>query len=314
MKILVTGVNGFVGKHLARCLVGMGIEVDGVTREQQLDSSIQSLIKQSYCSDLVDSRQVKQIDFSPYDAIIHLAGLANVGESYKKPGLYMQVNVEPLRNIGDRLLEQGLSPRLITISTGAVYDSTQPMPLTESGKLAANGSPYAQSKIAMEKLAHKYTDKGLRCVVVRPFNHIGPGQARGFILPDMYYKLKVALAGGMPIKVGDLSTKRDYTDVRDVVRAYALLAEADSAKLSGQIYNVCSGVARSGSAVLAEIKQNIAGANEAKLEIDPTLLRPNEAQELRGSYELIRSDAGWSPRIAFEKTIKDFILFESKTV
>lgn len=307
-RVLVTGVNGFVGGHLARALADAGAEVAGIIKETELNPNVRPLVKQSITCDLVDRNEVGQIDFSAYAAIIHLAGLANVGESYENSQLYMKVNVEPLINICEALIEQKAPVRIIAISTGAVYDSHQPMPLKESSKLVKNGSPYAQSKIAMEQKTNDYANKGLDCIIVRPFNHIGPGQARGFIVPDMYYKLTQAVKTGAPVKTGDLTTRRDYTDVRDVVRAYTLLALAEAKVLTSRVYNVCSSTARSGEEIVNEIKRNVPGSAKLKTEVDPALIRPNDPKELKGSNELIKKDIGWSPVIPFEQTIKDALV------
>src|SRR5690606_38366342 len=127
------------------------------------------------------------------------------------------------------LLELGTPPvRIVAISTGAVYDPHQPMPLHEESRLVdrETGSPYALSKIAMERAMEKFVASGLDIVIARPFNHIGPGQLNGFIVPDLTSQVIESDA----IKVGDLTTKRDYTDVRDVVKAYAKLAMLSSPK------------------------------------------------------------------------------------
>lgn len=305
--VLVTGVNGFVGNHLVRTLTGAGCETSGLTYGGDVVPDIDALLKTSTVCDLTDADQVKEIDFSPYHTIINLAGLANVGQSFDNPELYMTVNVLVLENLCEWLVQQHLSPRIIAVSTGAVYESHQPMPLTETSKAVENGSPYAKSKLAMEKVAERYRNKGLGCIVVRPFNHIGPGQKAGFIVPDLYQKLTSAVRSNKPVIVGNLKTRRDYTDVRDVVQAYTSLALAEPGKLRSSVYNICSGVSRSGEELLAELKKHVPGSEKLQIEVDQKLIRPDDPEELVGSNKLISKDTGWKPKIPLGQTIADSI-------
>jgi GDP-4-dehydro-6-deoxy-D-mannose reductase len=303
-RVLVTGVNGFVGKHLARALSEAQMQVDGVVREERIDPSIEASVNQTINCDLVDENQVRTLDLSAYKAIIHLAGLAKVVESFKKPDLYMNVNAQPLVNICEALLAQKALARVIAISSGAVYDSHEPMPLNESSKTNPHSSPYAKSKLEMEDKAHRYIEQGVDCVIVRPFNHIGPGQMGGFLLPDLADQVKNAIGTGEPVRIGNLKTRRDYTDVRDVVKAYASLV---SAKLNHKTYNVCSGRSYSGQEILDMIIKNL-GAEHLKIVEDPALMRPNDAMEIYGSYGRLKNDTGWQPQIPIEQTIKDVLI------
>ena len=307
MRVLICGVNGFVGKHLARSFAQAGYEVDGLTLNEPLAPELKEVVKRPFQCDLANKTAVESLDLSPYRAIVNLAGLANVGKSFDEPELYMQINVDVLRFIGERTLAQKLPLRLIAISTGAVYDSNQSMPLTESSRTANDTSPYAKSKLAMEDTAEQLQQAGLDCIVVRPFNHIGPGQGLGFILPDLYEKFQTALATKQPMKVGSLKTRRDYTDVRDVVRAYVLLATAKKASLHHMLYNVCSGTPHSGEDILHVLQHNIPGSENVKISLDQSRIRPKDPIELRGSNELLTADTGWQPEIPFAQTVTDFV-------
>jgi GDP-4-dehydro-6-deoxy-D-mannose reductase len=308
LKVLVTGVNGFVGKHLARELAKQKCEVAGIGREQDANPEIKDIIGAWLTCDLANKAEVDRLDLTPYHAIISLAGLTNVGQSFSQSKLYSRINVAILANICQRLLDQKLSPRVIAVSTGAVYDTNQPVPFTERSVLIKQGSPYALSKLAMEKAALDFIGRGLKnCVIVRPFNHIGPGQDEGFLVPDLYKKIKISLRSGAPLKIGNLATRRDYTDVRDVVRAYTQLVVAEAESLTGLTYNVCSGTARSGNKILAELKKYIPCSENLELTTDPGLIRANDPEELVGSSELLRNDTGWKPEIPFEQTIADFV-------
>lgn len=307
-KILVTGVNGFVGKHLTRELKSGGHEVMGLGRENP-HPEIKDIIDGYVMCDLTDSSQVAQLKLDDINAVINLAGLAKISDSFGKDDLYKKINVEVLTQLGERLLSIGSKARVIAISTGAVYDSVQPMPFTESSTTINEDSAYATSKLLMEKAALNLRERGLDCVIARPFNHIGPGQMSGFIVPDLYEKLLEAKSSGK-IVVGNLKTRRDYTDVRDVVRAYALLVIANPGKLSSSIYNVCSGLTKSGEDVLNELKKHMPGSETIEIEVDPHFIRPNDPQELRGSSKLINNDTGWEPKIPFEQTIADFVEYQ----
>ncbi len=175
------------------------------------------------------------------------------------------------------------------------------MPLTENSALVTSASPYALSKIAMEQEAARLKKAGLDCVVARPFNHVGPGQEGGFLVPDLYQKISQA---DESLAVGNLKTRRDYTDVRDVVKAYASLVTAPA--LEHLVYNVCSGRSISGETIL-ELLLDAGGKRSLLLQQDPSLIRPNDPEDLYGSNDRLRQATGWEPTIPLEQTIKDFV-------
>jgi GDP-4-dehydro-6-deoxy-D-mannose reductase len=299
-RILVTGSSGFVGHHLVHELTRRSHDVSSLAYDGAAPEGIRELIKQHFICDLSDPSQVAGLPLDSLDAIINLAGLANVGASFDQPDLYKKVNVEVLTNLGKQLLAIGSKTRVLAISTGVVYDPEQPMPLTEQSRLTVAGSPYAQSKILMEQAAEDLRTKGLDCVVVRPFNHIGPGQLPGFLIPDLYQKV----TSGKVVKVGNLNTRRDYTDVRDIVKAYADLVETASLKHS--IYNVCHGQSYSGREIL-DIMLRATGVSDAQIEVDQSLIRANDPAELVGSCDRLQAETGWQPSIAIEQSIADFV-------
>ena len=174
------------------------------------------------------------------------------------------------------------------------------MPLNEGSETSDKTSPYAKSKLAMEKAVLGYRSHGLDVIVARPFNHIGPGQGPGFLLPD----LAAQLMAGSVVQVGDLSTSRDYTDVRDVVRAYLDLATTK--KLSSDIYNICSGKPIKGSKILTMLATEMK-KGQYKTVVDRARIRPDDPNKIFGSYELIKKDTGWKPTIKLEQTIADFV-------
>lgn len=305
--ILITGINGFVGHHLARELKARGHRVLGTGTDTAIDESLQSYVDQYIGGcDLTSPEDVEALPIPEIDGVINLAGLAQMAASFTHQELYMRINVAVHTTLAETLHKLGnTSMRIIAVSSGAIYNNTQPMPLDENSKLATNTSPYSQSKIAMEEAMNAYRTKGLDVVIARPFNHIGPGQAGGFLLPDLFAKLQTASKSGGVVTVGDLTTKRDYTDVRDVVRAYADLATATS--LQHSTYNVCSGQSVAGETILELLLKSTSQTGKVIVTRDPELLRPNDPKDLFGSNQRLRDDTNWQPTIPLERTIQDFV-------
>ncbi len=308
-NILVTGVNGFVGRHLAKELHDQGYGVLGLGQEKNTPKELKNYLSGYFACDLNDYAQVSDLPFDSVSAIVNLAGLANVAESFKLPGQYEKVNVNIISNLASAVAKKKHPVRLVAVSTGAVYDPNQNMPLTEMSSLVRldNTSPYVKSKIKMEEVAEESRRNGVDCVIVRPFNHIGPGQNPGFLVPDLAKQVQETVSSGTnQIQVGDLSTRRDYTDVRDVVRAYRLLATVDGGSLNHSIYNVCSGTPCSGAKILELVSKEL-GIPKLEVTVDKSRIRPNDPPELYGSYEKLKADTGWEPTIPLDQTIADFV-------
>jgi len=300
-KVLVTGVNGFVGQHLAKELSENGAEVIGVGGPRGATETSPYLSKY-YVVDLMDRRATEDLDFSEIDSVVHLAGLASVGPSFDDPMKYITTNMSLEANLFEVALKQNKKPRFLIVSTGGVYDPSTPLPLTEESKVTPS-SPYAVSKLGQEQLAQYYNRRGFEVLIARPFNHIGPGQGLGFIVPDLTEQV-LAIANGKSaeLKVGNLDAKRDYTDVRDIVCAYRLLLEKGH---DGETYNICSGVSRSGNELLSLITE--AAGVTPKIALDPAKMRPSDTPDIYGSHEKVTQATGWQPKIALEQTIKDAV-------
>ena len=291
-KIAVTGINGFVGRHLTKELESAGCEVIGIGREDSCD-----FVENYYVCDLTEQwpDEVGEVD-----AVIHLAGLAAVGPSFDSPQAYINLNSAMVTHMAEFYLKQEKKPRLVIISSGSIYDPNQPLPISEDGVIGLS-SPYSVSKVLVENQAEYYRNRGLDCVIVRPFNHIGPGQLAGFIVPDLFEKISAA-APDTAVSVGNLETKRDYTDVRDIVRAYGKLALADT--LSHAVYNVCSGKSYSGLEIFDFIK-TATHRPDVTYNVDPSLVRPTDIPEIVGNSNRVQSELGWKPEITIEQTIQD---------
>lgn len=303
-NIVITGINGFVGEHAAREFKSQGFSVIGVGHDRSANGKVSALLKEYIECDLLDENQVSErIDLTNSRAVIHLAGLANVGESFYQPKQYMTDNGIMAHNLLSKSLSDKMPGRVVAVSTGALYDPNQPQPLSETA-LTASNSPYAVGKLLVEDIVKYYRTRGTDAIIVRPFNHIGLGQGKGFILPDLYDQL-TSVGETREIMVGNLETKRDYTDVRDIARAYGMLALALS--LDHDTYNVCSGRSLSGVEILKHL-QEATGTKEVKVTVDQSKLRPNDIMEITGDPSRLHNELGWKPEIALEQTVEDFIL------
>jgi GDP-4-dehydro-6-deoxy-D-mannose reductase len=300
-KIIVTGVNGFVGLHLARELDNNGHHVIGVAGLRGSKEK-PDFIKEYLQLDLTNIKEASKIDFSDVDCVIDLAGLAALRPSFDDPMLYMRVNVGIEVNLYETALKQKVSPRFLIISSGTLYDPKEQLPLNEDSRVSPN-SPYAVSKMGQEQMAMYYQSRGFESIIARTFNHVGPGQDLGFIFPDLSHQIiSVEKGDKKEINVGNLDSKRDYTDVRDIVRAYRLLIDKGKA---GEIYNVCSSKALSGHEILNGL---VAQTNiNPQIVEDSSKMRPSDTPIVYGSHHKLTTDTGWKPEIPIEITFADII-------
>lgn len=300
-NVLITGVNGFVGPHLINELIDNNYDLIGIGGRQK-DNKNNNKLRHYFEIDLTDAKELKQINFKNIDYVVHLAGLAAVGPSFDDPYKYVSVNMSIEINLFEEAINQKTTPRFLIVSTGALYNSSSTLPLTEASPILPN-SPYAVSKIGQEQLAKYYQTRGFECLIARPFNHMGPGQGPGFIVPDLAIQIKAINKGNSKeILVGNLDAKRDYTDVRDIVRAYRLLIEEGKA---GETYNICSGVSHNGHDILNGLIK--AAVCNPVIKLDPNKLRPSDTPDIFGSYEKLKNDTGWTPEIDINTTLKDVI-------
>ena len=290
VRALVTGARGFVGSWLTAHLLERGDDVTGVDHE----------------ADITDPDAVRAVmaEAEP-DVVYHLAAVTHVGKSWTDPAEVLRVN-----GIGTLLvLEAARSlpspPRVLVTSSAEVYGAVpaERLPVTEEEPLAPV-TPYAASKVSAEYLGvQAFLAYGLPVLRVRPFNHVGPGQSPGFVVPALAERIVEARrSGASTILVGNLSARRDLTDVRDVVRAYRMLA-ADG--VPGEVYNVCSGKDVAIAEVAARL-QVLAGV-ELRLETDPSLARPVDVPVVRGDPAKLRAATGWQPEIGLDETLRDVL-------
>ncbi len=300
-SLTITGIDGFVGRHVAKLAKSAGLTVRGVSRSLELPLELAEYVDEYYSADLTEEFPANALS----DAIIHLAGLAAVGPSFSAPQLYVNANSSMITNMCETILDLGCQTdtRIVGISTGAVYaQSLSGEPIAETDPIVMS-SPYVVSKVLVENLLSYYSSRGVKSVIARPFNHIGPGQGPGFIVPDLWEKLR-NLRSAEPLRVGNLETQRDYLDVRDVAAAYLSLATSDA--FGEETFNVCSGNSVSGLAVLAALCAELE-IPIPELYIDETLLRPNDTAKIAGSAKKLRLKLGWEPVFTLSQSIADFV-------
>jgi GDP-4-dehydro-6-deoxy-D-mannose reductase len=291
VRSLITGGRGFVGTWLAEHLREHGDEVVAIDYEVDVTDPVA----------LLDA-----VTAAAPDAIYHLAALTHVGDSWKDPLAVLQVNVIGTAALLAAARQCGTDPRVLVTGSAEVYGAvTDPslMPLDELTPTAPL-TPYAASKLAAEVLiGQALRGHGQAVIVVRPFNHIGPGQAPNFAVPALAKRIVEAdRRGDRTIAVGNLAARRDFTDVRDVVQAYRLLIESGT---PGEVYNVCSGHDVAIEDV-ANALLRLAGTSLG-FETDPALTRPVEVPVLRGDPTRLQQATGWKPEIPLDQTLADVL-------
>lgn len=297
--LAVTGVDGFVGRHVARLAVEGGWRVVGLARTAEPDSELAPLLFDYHAGDLARHWPASL----RADAVIHLAGLAAVGPSFDRPQEYIETNSAMVTLMCEAMLGWDAPPRLIGVSSGAVYSAGPPSQAVDEMTPTAPTSPYVVSKLLVEQQLGYYARRGIDTVIARPFNHIGPGQGPGFLVPDLTAALR-ELPPGESLPTGNLASERDYTDVRDVAAAYLMLAAAPSHEQA--VYNVCSGRALAGHELLALV----ASALEIPVPqttVDPARLRAIDNPRITGSAARLRDEYGWAPQIDVARSIADFV-------
>ena len=291
MKALITGSAGFVGQHLVEHLSNEGDEVFC----SDLSLGGPDLLDPVGVTDLMSKIQP--------DYVYHLAGQADVKASWEDPLMTFRVNAEGTLNVLQACQLSNVK-RVLCVSSAEVYGSVQKseLPITEN-HIINPSNPYAASKSAAEILCKQMNSQDLQIMRARSFNHFGPGQKENFVAAALTKRMLLAQhLDQSEITVGNLETIRDFTDVRDVVRAYRLiLTKGDG----GNVYNVCSGIGRKISELATTLLNKI--DSELELKLDPKLHRPSDTPVLIGDYSKLHERTGWEPLIEFDQTIEDTI-------
>jgi GDP-4-dehydro-6-deoxy-D-mannose reductase len=290
VRALITGGRGFVGNWLAEHLREQGDEVVAIDLE----------------TDVADQAALDPVvvDAAP-DAVYHLAARTHVGESWQVPAEVLRVNVLGTAAVLAAARRVPSNPTVLVVSSAEVYGIVTPadLPLTEASPVAPV-TPYAASKAAAEQVAlqaRRGYDQPV--IVVRPFNHVGPGQSPSFAVSALARRIVEARrAGATELAVGTLTSRRDFTDVRDVVQAYRLLIERG---VPGTVYNVCSGQ----DVPIAEVADRLLAqaGSDLHLVTDPALVRPVDVPVLRGDGSRLEEATGWKPTIRLDDTLSDVL-------
>lgn len=302
-RALIIGAAGFVGGYLIEHLkrdCGMSVYATKLAGEQisSQDAVVLNL-------DILDKAAIEELMFTVRpDYIFHLAAQSSVGVAWKNPGLTIDVNIKGSVNVLDALRDLYYKPRVLLIGSGEEYGHIElsEVPIKENNRLRP-GNIYAATKACQNMIGNIYSKAyDMDIMSVRAFNHIGPAQAPMFVISDFCKQVAEIEKGLRPqvMMVGNLMAKRDFTDVRDVVRAYALLIEKG---LSGETYNVGSGYAISIQDVLAIILSSTRIKIEVKT--DPNKIRPVDVPIIEADITKLTEATGWKPEISLDRTIRE---------
>ncbi len=308
MRALITGITGFVGSHLAEYLLKQGLEVDGTYRWRSRMENIEGIknkIGLIEC-DLRDPFSVQQtIKRSNPDYIFHLAAQSFVKASFDHPQETINANVNGTLNIFEAVRKQNMDPIIQVACSSEEYGYVAPdeVPITEKNPLRPL-SPYGVSKVAEDLLALQYhRSYGMKTVITRTFNHEGPRRGDVFVTSNFAKQIAEIEKGKREpvIHVGNLNAQRDYTDVRDVVRAYYLAVQKCE---YGEPYNICSGKPWIINDMLDYLISKSSVQNIQKV-VDQNRMRPSDVEILHGDCTKFTAKTGWKPEIPFEKTLDD---------
>lgn len=309
MRYFITGIAGFVGRHLVAYLATEGHEVVGCALSADRRPETLPAEVKIYDVDVRQRERVRTLikEVRP-DRIVHLAARSSVADSLRDPEGTFAVNAGGTVSLLEAAAAAAPGARILVIGSAEAYGEVreEDLPLIEDRPLRPL-TPYGISKAAAEQVARFYgRTRGLEVTVARAFNHTGPGQEPTFVCSDFARQIAQIEAGQARgvLRVGDLTARRDFSDVRDVVRAYVLLLEKGK---SGEVYNVCSGKAWSIGEIL-EILRKQAGRPIA-IEADAMRGRTDDVPVLLGSFAKLEAATGWSPQIPLERTLGDLLDF-----
>ena len=308
-KALITGITGFVGSHLAEYLLSTGVEVHGTIRWRSRTENIEYIKNKIHLidTDIKDAHSIQNaVDEAQPDYIFHLAAQSFVPTSWHAPAETLTTNILGNANLLEAVRKSDYDPVIQIAGSSEEYGLVHPdeVPIKETNQLRPM-SPYGVSKVAQDLLSRQYyMSYGLKVIVTRAFNHTGP--RRGDVFATSNFAKQVAeIEKGLKepvIYVGNLNAQRDFTDVRDVVRAYWLAVNKCE---YGEVYNICSEKAVTIQSVL-DLLLDMANKN-VKVKQDSSRMRPSDVEILQGDCSKFRERTGWTPEIPFEKTMRDLL-------
>ncbi len=304
MKSLIIGGAGFVGEYLAKHLAALGQEVFVTKIPAQQTAPAGTAV---YDLDILEQDRILEVlqEIQP-DAVFHLAAQSSVAVSWSNPQMTADINIKGSINLLEVLRRYEKHPRVLLVGSGEEYGQIrlQETPVCEENPLRP-GNLYAVTKAFQNMVGRIYAQAyGMDLIMVRPFNHIGPNQSPVFVAADFCRQAaQIEMGKKEPvIRVGNLSARRDFTDVRDVVRAYALLAEKG---LAGETYNIGSGHAVAIREILTMILEQ--SAAQIRVEVDEKKLRPVDVPVMEADISKLQEATGWEPQIRLEQTVGDML-------
>ncbi|OIO13942.1 GDP-mannose 4,6-dehydratase [Candidatus Gottesmanbacteria bacterium CG11_big_fil_rev_8_21_14_0_20_37_11] len=308
-KALITGITGFAGSHLAELLLKENVEVHGIQRWRSKSDNIDDIKDKIhlYEADLLDAHSLYQVvDNVRPNYIFHLAAQSYVQSSWASPANTLEVNITGTVHLFEAVRKTDPNIVIQIACSSEEYGKVLPseLPIKETNPLRPL-SPYAVSKLAMDYLGYQYFESyGLKIIRTRGFNHTGP--RRGDVFSESTFARQIAEIEKGKIKpvvyVGNLEAKRDYTDVRDMVRAYYLSVQKCE---PGEVYNIATGTTWKIKDVL-DILLSMSKI-KIKVEADPTRMRPSDVEVLIGDASKYKRITGWEPKISFKKTLEDLL-------
>lgn len=310
MRILITGAAGFVGTHLIAALKEKkeSCELFAWVKDEKEAGNVRLERTHVFVVDITKKEQVfESLRQIKPDEVYHLAAQSSVALSWKMPDVTYEVNVMGTLFLLEGLKDIAPGANVLLVGSAEQYGKVgaDELPISENCQLQGV-NPYSISKMTQELMARMYVESfGMHLVLVRAFNHIGPGQSTRFVIPDWCSQVVLIEQGKKQpvLKVGNIEVKRDFTDVRDIVSAYILLAQKG---LAGEVYNVGSGT----SHTLKEVLEQIISSSHAKnivYEIDENKLRPADVKELRADIARLMAVTGWRPKYTLEQSITDIL-------
>lgn len=298
-NVLIFGVGGFVGPYLAQEFLDAGYKVTGsdIVENPPLPDTVAY-----FRSNLLESKAVSEVieQCSP-DIIVNLAAISSVGQSWKIPQKTIEVNVIGTLNILEGVRNLSHFPKILLVGSSEEYDISD-NPVSEKQSISAN-NPYGISKVTQERFANIYKEQyGLKIYYVRPFNHTGLGQKDSFVLPSFCKQVAELEKRGMPgtIKVGNLEVMRDFSHVKDIVRAYRLVVESDD---NDVVFNIGSGEAHSLRDLLDYIIS--LASVQINVEVDPDRFRPTDNPFICCDNAFIKKELGWSNQYSVYDALRE---------
>lgn len=312
-KALITGIGGFVGSHLSELLISKNISVYGFYHPSHPISNLDHLKNEINLIplDIFQSKNIKKyLKTIKPDYIFHLAAVSSPSQSFQNSLFTLENNILGELNLLDALVAVNSKAKILIIGSSEEYGNVTKNPVSESAAIAPL-SPYAISKVAQDFLGYQYfLRENLQIVRVRPFNHTGPRQAANFVVPAFASQIaKIEKVGSGVIKVGNLTSFRDFTDVRDMVKAYLLALEKGDI---GEVYNLGNAKALK----IEDVLNSLISLSSAKIEvkIDKSRFLPIDIKKIYCDYSKFHKQTGWKPQIPIQKTLMDTLEYERSKI